>query len=1235
MTVMHGNAILPLVGNKAPAAKQRNEGRLRVGRQHQALSASFLSALVAKLSELSAPRATREQLGLPLGSEPSRRGRAEKNSPVVRADDSATVASEQAIAARAGRSAARPGRGLASHIRTAPRRLVVESRFITRHGGRRSNRNLSSSSREIEAQPRAGRAGAWTAVRPFSVSKGAEDQSPAIHKSPRTILNMDRLEGRVAMHSPTKQHRLGRFGAMRRAAHPHVRSLHFNSNAFRQASVGIRRLVPTNKGLTQPHFGPSESRQDSYLPATTSSAARRRLPSKASRFWGRSESHHPSFRALGLPQESDKLTSSLKSSGRLPSLSKLLRAKFELVGKGTTGEAAGREPTVERAESRAKHHRLGTKASARSARKTSAGFGRKNKANSVRSSRERTHLRQAGARAQMEINVGKSAGRRGMKPPVKTGGLTASQAPEANPPQKAQNARASHVAQKPSDHRLPIVGRRQASPVNRPPGRTTAGEIAPRETGNGSKAKKLVAQYSTFEAEADTGGTVVRPSSLNGRPSSAGQRRHEAAPHPAPRNHGDGKTGNERARLGKHELLAELRPKTGQDRDLRQANVRQSGHEADGTSRSRATHAKVPNLNNASGAEGWGKSRGTQNVSHNGFVRAGLRSAPREMQVKHRQAVMWDGLKRPARVEPSPSSSTPAARSGPSQPRPKAGYVRPMQAPAKLGGKRQSLQVEQQVQVGGSKKSAGPAKIGTVAPRALDAESAARASARTGTIHQPARGSAGAAPSVSGVFESGVRDAGRPSQDDSGMRRASTHKVRAAGAGASKNVEGVRGGEPDRSEMNRSASSDLRNSQVRQGDLTVKREFVSRPTSGTDHALKGGRQSSKAVAPSTDRQQSAKPTAPTGDDRGSSRASAATSRANEVGGARTPAASVWPRTAKVDTGSRPVVTSASQLSARSGVSDAPDQEPRLAVRSAPQQDRVVEAASREEHVAPRPDVKGKGSKAKLAVRADTGPDKSAPESKPLQVSDRDDKVLRTHQGKPSEPAHAPGRGLSEQQVDGPGSARLAESHQHVANPTAASELSPASELKDSRSAVREVNGGTKAAAVHQWQEAFANVVPAAQAGKFALGSRSVSAGHQSMISHVAGEIRRLFRSGKHEMRIRLRPPELGGMRIKVEITNDTVKAALVVDQPHTHALLEQNMSQLFRALQEQGLKVDTLSVEIGSGSEEFGLGSESESYTGGQGQSASRSSEPWSEIVPDTIPSGGLVSGLRLLDVMA
>jgi len=138
-----------------------------------------------------------------------------------------------------------------------------------------------------------------------------------------------------------------------------------------------------------------------------------------------------------------------------------------------------------------------------------------------------------------------------------------------------------------------------------------------------------------------------------------------------------------------------------------------------------------------------------------------------------------------------------------------------------------------------------------------------------------------------------------------------------------------------------------------------------------------------------------------------------------------------------------------------------------------------------------------------------------------------------------------------------------------------------------------------------------------------------------MISHVAGQIRRLCRSRKQEMQIRLRPPELGGMKIKVEVTNDAVKATLVVDQPHTHALLEKNMSQLFRALQEQGLKVDTLSVEIGSGSEEFGFGSQRDDYSEGQGYGASHPSEPWRDVAPETMLAAGLVSGSRLLDVMA
>ena len=393
MTVMHPNVILSLTGSKAATAEQGKEGRSRLGKQHQALSASFLSALAAKLAELAAPRTARQRLGGLGGSElqRSQEGLAGKDLPDATSDDSACVASAPAIAEESDRPAAHRARGLASHIRTAQRRYSAERGVIAKHNGQ-SNKTPSSSSEKTEAQP------------------------GAIPKSSNTVLKLDRTEARGAIQNTTKE---SRFGAMRRAAYPYGRSLHFNSNTFRKASVGIRRLVPTNKGLTQPHFRSSESRQDSYLPAK-SSAARRRLPSKASRFWGRSESHHPSFRALGLQRESDNLTSGLKSSGRLPSPSKSLGAKLKLVAKGTTGEIASRKPTLEGAKSQARHHILESKASGRAAGETSAGLtGRKPKPNSVRGSHQRTHARPS-RRVRSEDGSGASR-------PSRRGGKTVSQ----------------------------------------------------------------------------------------------------------------------------------------------------------------------------------------------------------------------------------------------------------------------------------------------------------------------------------------------------------------------------------------------------------------------------------------------------------------------------------------------------------------------------------------------------------------------------------------------------------------------------------------------------------------------------------------------------------------------------------------------------------------------------------------------------------------------------------------
>jgi len=1077
MTVMHPNVILSLTGSKAATAEQGKEGRSRLGKQHQALSASFLSALAAKLAELAAPRTARQRLGGLGGSElqRSQEGLAGKDLPDATSDDSACVASAPAIAEESDRPAAHRARGLASHIRTAQRRYSAERGVIAKHNGQ-SNKTPSSSSEKTEAQP------------------------GAIPKSSNTVLKLDRTEARGAIQNTTKE---SRFGAMRRAAYPYGRSLHFNSNTFRKASVGIRRLVPTNKGLTQPHFRSSESRQDSYLPAK-SSAARRRLPSKASRFWGRSESHHPSFRALGLQRESDNLTSGLKSSGRLPSPSKSLGAKLKLVAKGTTGEIASRKPTLEGAKSQARHHILESKASGRAAGETSAGLtGRKPKPNSVRGSHQRTHARPS---------------------------------------------------------------RRVRS-----------------EDGSGAS-----------------------------RPSRRG-----------------GKTVSQEARLGEKMPPAELQPETSRD-----GNLRQTGYEADGTSGSRtalrAEQVKVPSFKGASGAEGTDESRKAQNVSRKGAIAARFGGGLRGEQVNAKQAIIQDDFKKPVRMERSSSFSPPAGRSTSSQPQPTAEYMRSAEvSAAKPQVKQRDLQVKQQEQVGASKRSARlAAKIGVVATERSEDESPTRAPTRTESTSQPERRSALATREAPEGSEPRLKGPGSSSSDGSGLRRASAHEAQGAGTHTSKKVRGARGDlRPEMAEVKRSASAEVDKAEVKQARLTVKREVASPLTNERDRAPKTGQRSAEPAAQSRRVQPS-------------SRASAATSKRNGVEGARRPAVSVEPgAAANADAGNRPGVTSVSRAPAKSGVSSAPEAEPaRMAMRSAPERDRVAELEPREEHAASR-DTKenGKSSLADLSRRADTGPDKNAPEAKPVQMG-RGDSAQRMHQGKPSEPVNAPDRGSNGQSVDAPdGSARLFEGsgHHYVENPRAALKPSTASELQDSRSAARDIDGAAKTASTHQWQEAFANVAPESRAGGFMLGSQSVLAGHQGMMFHVAGQIRKLCRSGKQEMQIRLRPPELGGMKIKVEITNDVVKATLVVDQPQTHALLEKNMSQLFRALQEQGLKVDTLSVEIGSGSEEFGPGSQSEDYNDGQGHGASHPSEPWRDVVPDTMLAAGLVSGSRLLDVMA
>ena len=66
--------------------------------------------------------------------------------------------------------------------------------------------------------------------------------------------------------------------------------------------------------------------------------------------------------------------------------------------------------------------------------------------------------------------------------------------------------------------------------------------------------------------------------------------------------------------------------------------------------------------------------------------------------------------------------------------------------------------------------------------------------------------------------------------------------------------------------------------------------------------------------------------------------------------------------------------------------------------------------------------------------------------------------------------------------------------------------------------------------------------------------------------------------------IRLNPPELGTMRIQVQIEGSAVRAQFDVSTEAVRTLLQQQISQLKESLQQHGLNVDQLQVQTTSSS---------------------------------------------------
>ncbi len=106
---------------------------------------------------------------------------------------------------------------------------------------------------------------------------------------------------------------------------------------------------------------------------------------------------------------------------------------------------------------------------------------------------------------------------------------------------------------------------------------------------------------------------------------------------------------------------------------------------------------------------------------------------------------------------------------------------------------------------------------------------------------------------------------------------------------------------------------------------------------------------------------------------------------------------------------------------------------------------------------------------------------------------------------------------------------------------------------------------------------FANTVNAGPSNSRASGAYYLTA---SLIDQVGKQISRSILTGDRIVRLRLKPPELGTLNIKMDMKDDTLRIGMIAEHHSVKELLLNNIHQLREALLQQGVKLDTVDVQI-------------------------------------------------------
>ncbi|MEE8431510.1 MAG: flagellar hook-length control protein FliK, partial [Candidatus Desulfatibia sp.] len=95
-----------------------------------------------------------------------------------------------------------------------------------------------------------------------------------------------------------------------------------------------------------------------------------------------------------------------------------------------------------------------------------------------------------------------------------------------------------------------------------------------------------------------------------------------------------------------------------------------------------------------------------------------------------------------------------------------------------------------------------------------------------------------------------------------------------------------------------------------------------------------------------------------------------------------------------------------------------------------------------------------------------------------------------------------------------------------------------------------------------------------------------------LVDQVGRQLSRALLRGDRVIRLRLKPPELGTLKIEMDIKDNVLRLGMIVENSAVKELLLSSVHELRNALTEQGVKIEGLDVQVGHDSSHFLANSE-------------------------------------------